>query len=138
MASAGSRARRNQEARQRLNAALAAISKRLDIPAPGPSRRTKDPALQPIVEIERFARFAEAVEARLAALAAGDAAPGGYESWTVAMLREEIARRGLDVPSGAVKADLVAILEADDETPDEGPDEDDEGDGGAATEDESP
>lgn len=37
-----------------------------------------------------------------------------YSEWTVADLKEEINDRGLSAPSGAVKADLVQILESDD------------------------
>ena len=40
-----------------------------------------------------------------------------YESQKKAELREEVDRRGLDVPSDARKDDLVAALEQDDATP---------------------
>ena len=119
MASAGARAARNREVRQRLDAALSRIGKRLDIAIPPAPRRAKDPLLQPILELERFALFAERVEGALGDHANEGEAPGGYDSLTVAMLREEIARRGLNAPSGAVKADLVAILEEADAAPNE-------------------
>ena len=67
MASLAARAVRNQAARERLDAALAALSKRLDIPVPAESRRMHDAELQPIVEVERFADFAEAVLAAIPA-----------------------------------------------------------------------
>jgi hypothetical protein len=61
MAGLAAKAERNQRARARLAAALAALSKRLDIPVPDEPRRMRDAELQPIVEVERFADFAEAV-----------------------------------------------------------------------------
>ena len=61
MASLAARAVRNQAARERLASALAALSKRLDIPVPDEAKRMHDADLQPIVEVERFADFAEAV-----------------------------------------------------------------------------
>ena len=42
-----------------------------------------------------------------------------YSTWTVAELREELQTRGIDVPSGSVKADLVQALESDDDADDE-------------------
>jgi len=67
MASLAARAVRNQAARERLAAALAALSKRLDIPVPDESKRMHDSELQPIVEVERFADFAESVLAAIPA-----------------------------------------------------------------------
>lgn len=61
MAGLAAKAERNQRARARLAAALAAISKRLDIPVPDEPKRMHDSELQPIVEVERFADFAESV-----------------------------------------------------------------------------
>ena len=67
MASLAARAVRNQAARARLDAALAALSKRLGVPVPDEPRRMRDAELQPIVEVERFADFAEAVLAAIPA-----------------------------------------------------------------------
>lgn len=44
-----------------------------------------------------------------------DAAPASYDDMTVPVLREELASRGIESPSGAKKADLVELLKADDE-----------------------
>lgn len=49
-----------------------------------------------------------------------------YSTWTVTELREELQTRGIDVPSGSVKAELVMALESDDETDDEDMDDDEE------------
>jgi hypothetical protein len=114
MASAGARAARNREVRQRLDATLARIGKRLDVTFPPEPRRAKDPALQPILELERFADSIELIEVALGERANEGEAPGGYDTWTVAMLREEIATRELEAPSGARKADLVMVLEQTD------------------------
>lgn len=73
MATEAARAARNHEARQRLDAALAAVGQRLGITVPPAPKRSKDPGLQPVVELERFAAFAEAV---LAALPAGKEGTG--------------------------------------------------------------
>src|SRR4051812_29025808 len=116
MASMAARAARNQEARERLDDALRRVGKRLDIAVPEVARRMRDAELQPIVEIERFAEFVEAVDAALEALAETDQAPGGYETWTAAMLRDEIAQRGIDAKASR-KDDLVAILMENDEAP---------------------
>jgi flagellar protein FlaE len=52
-----------------------------------------------------------------------------YSTWTVAELRDELQTRGIDVPSGSVKADLVFALEDDDAANDEDEDmADDESD----------
>ncbi|MCA9878215.1 MAG: hypothetical protein KC442_10555 [Thermomicrobiales bacterium] len=72
MATAANRAARNRAARQRLDAALAGISSRLGVEVPPKPRTMKDAGLRPIVEIERFADFAESV---LAALDASGASP---------------------------------------------------------------
>jgi len=65
MASLAARAERNHLARQRLETALAALSDRLGVALPADPKRMRDADLQPIVEIERFADFAEAVLAAL-------------------------------------------------------------------------
>jgi hypothetical protein len=52
--------------------------------------------------------------AQPAASAESSDAAGGYDEMTVPMLREECERRELDAASDARKADLVAMLEADD------------------------
>jgi hypothetical protein len=130
MASMAARAERNREARQRLADALLLVSKRLNIPLPEEGRRMRDPDLQPIVEIERFAEFVESVDVALGGLSAEGEVPGGYDTWTVAMLRAEIAKRGLKTGGAQSKADLAFVLEKDDAAPDEEP-EDDESDGDA-------
>lgn len=114
MASIGARAARNREVRQRLDAALARISKRLDVTFPPEPRRAKDPALQPIRELERFADAVEIIETALGERASEGEAPGGYDALTMAMLRDEIARRELDTGGARTKAELVAVLEAAD------------------------
>lgn len=54
----------------------------------------------------------------------GDAGgEAGYEVLTVDELRLQAAERGIDVPGGAKKADLVALLEDDDAEPGAGGDE---------------
>lgn len=75
MATQAARAARNREARQRLEAAFAALADRLGVAIPPEPRRMKDPGLQPIVEIERFAAFAEAVLAALPAAETPKPAP---------------------------------------------------------------
>lgn len=114
MASLGARAARNREVRQRLDAALDRIGKRLGVTFPPEPRRAKDPALQPIRELERFATSVEIIETALGDLASEGEAPGGYDALTMAMLREEIARRDLDTGGARTKAELAAILEAAD------------------------
>lgn len=114
MASLAARAVRNQAARARLDAALAALSKRLGVPVPDEPRRMRDAELQPIVEVERFADFAEAVLEAVERLAMEGEPPAGYAALTVPMLRAEAKERDLEVPRGATKDDLVAALEADD------------------------
>ena len=47
-----------------------------------------------------------------------------YSTWTVAELRDELQTRGIDVPSGSVKADLVQALESDDDVDEEDIDDD--------------
>lgn len=116
MASLAARAVRNQAARARLDAALAALSKRLDIPVPAESRRMHDAELQPIVEVERFADFAESVLEAVERLAVEGEPPAGYAALTVKMLRAEAKERDLDIPANATKDDLVALLEEDDAT----------------------
>lgn len=116
MASLAARAVRNQAARARLDAALAALSKRLDVPVPDEPRRMRDADLQPIVEVERFADFAEAVLEAVERLAVEGEPPAGYEALTVKMLRAEARERNLDIPANATKDDLVALLEEDDAT----------------------
>ena len=69
MASLAAKAERNQRARARLAAALAALAERLDIPVPDEPRRMHDADLQPIVEVERFADVLESVLAALPAAA---------------------------------------------------------------------
>ena len=51
-----------------------------------------------------------------------DGQPATYESANVEMLRAELDRRGLFVPAGARKADLVAALREHDITSDQGQD----------------
>ena len=121
MASLAAKAERNQRARARLAAALSALSKRLDIPVPDEPRRMHDADLQPIVEVERFADFAEDVLGAVERLAVEGEPPAGYAALTVKMLRAEAKERGLDIPANATKDDLVALLEEDDATkPEEG------------------
>ncbi len=117
MATAAARAARNREVRQRLDAALERIGKRLDVDFPDEPRRAKDPELQPILELERFVACVELIEHALAAMAGEGEAPGGYETWTVAMLREEIAARGLETGGARSKAELVDVLLDDDTAP---------------------
>lgn len=127
MAGLAAKAERNQRARARLAATLAALSKRLDIPVPDEPRRMHDAELQPIVEVERFADFAESVLDAVERLAVEGEPPAGYAALTVKMLRAEVKERNLDIPANATKDDLVALLEEDDATKPEG-DEPEEGD----------
>src|SRR5688500_19206798 len=99
MASVGARAARNREVRQRLGAALSRIGRRLGIEIPPEPGRAKDPGLQPILELERFADFSERVEGALGAFAEEGEAPGGYDAFTVPMLRAEIKARELKAPA---------------------------------------
>lgn len=117
MAGLAAKAVRNQAARARLDAALAALSKRLGIPVPDEPRRMRDADLQPIVELERFADFAEAVLEAVERLAVEGEPPAGYAALTVKMLRAEAKERDLEIPANATKDDLVALLEAADATP---------------------
>lgn len=117
MAGLAAKAVRNQAARARLDAALAALSKRLGIAVPDEPRRMRDADLQPIVELERFADFAEAVLEAVERLAVEGEPPAGYAALTVKMLRAEAKERDLDIPASATKDDLVALLEAADATP---------------------
>lgn len=117
MATHVARVARNHEVRTRLTATLAAIAERLDIEVPPEPRRMKDADLQPIVELERFAAFADAVLAAIDpdAAAAEAEAKTGYEAMTVAELREMLDERNLEIPASARKADLIAALDADDD-----------------------
>lgn len=108
MASTAARAGRNRAARDRLDAAVQTIGLRLGVEPPAPSRRMHDSGLQPIVEIEWMADYLEAV---LRAIPAGEAVQPAYGAATVAELRAEADRRGLTVPTGARKDDIVALLE---------------------------
>ena len=117
MAGLAAKAVRNQAARARLDAALAALSKRLGIPVPDEPRRMRDADLQPIVELERFADFAEAVLEAVERLAVEGEPPAGYAALTVKMLRAEAKERDLEIPANATKDDLVALREAADATP---------------------
>ena len=126
MAGLAAKAERNQRARTRLAATLAALSKRLDIPVPDEPRRMHDAELQPIVEVERFADFAESVLEAVEHLAMEGEPPAGYAALTVKMLRAEAKERDLEIPANATKDDLVALLEEDDATkPADGESEDD-------------
>ena len=42
-----------------------------------------------------------------------------YPEWNVDELKQELASREIDFKSKDVKDDLIALLEADDETPDQ-------------------
>jgi len=117
MASLAARAVRNQAARERLAAALAALSKRLDIPVPAESKRMHDAELQPIVEVERFADFAESVLEAIEHLAAEGEAPAGYEALTVKMLRAEAKERDLDIPANATAEEPAEGESADNAEP---------------------
>jgi hypothetical protein len=120
MATLAARAQRNAEARIRLDAVLDRIKRRLDIEAPeAPTSRPMDSDLIPIMEIERFAEFAERIDWALAGMAASDETPPGYEVMTVPMLREELKRRTVDIPTGSNKDDLIALLEDDDKKVDD-------------------
>src|SRR4051794_23159975 len=111
MASAAARAARNQEARVRLKTVLDEISDRLEIEIPDEPKRMRDPDLQPVVELERWAEILEAI---LEKLGPGEVrrVPTEYDGWSVAMLREEIAHRKLD-KKGSKRDELIAILEED-------------------------
>lgn len=115
MASQAARAARNLEARRRLERNLETLARRLGVKLPPrPDRRMRDPGLEPIIQIEWFADVIEAVDDTVEQLAISDQAPEGYEALTMPMLRQEIENRGID-GKGTKKADLIAILEADDE-----------------------
>lgn len=146
MASLAARAARNHEARQRLDTALQRVSKRLDIPIPDESRRMRDPDLQPIVEIERFAGFVETIDERLEAMAEGDEAPEGRASWSIAMLRDYAKEQDIEIPGDVRKkvdiAEYIESVEAERETEQDidgvdDPDVSQEGDGLASSSDAS-
>lgn len=74
----------------------------------------RDPEVKALARLEHTASLLEACVDRIDELKAAGEVPGGYDTLTVAMLREEAARRSLDVPARAKKAELIAALEADD------------------------
>lgn len=120
MATLAARAKRNADARIRLDATLDRIKRRLDIEMPdAPASRPMDVDLVPIMEIERFADFAERIDWALAGMAASDETPPGYEVMTVTMLRDELKRRHVDIPTGSKKEDLIALLEENDQKADD-------------------
>jgi hypothetical protein len=120
MATLAARVQRNAEARARLDATLDRIKRRLDIEMPdAPATRPMDADLAPIMEIERFAEFAERIDWALAGMAASDETPPGYEVMTVTMLRDELKRRHVDIPTGSKKEDLIALLEENDQKADD-------------------
>lgn len=89
MASPIARSARNHAVRKRLDGVLGEIAERLGIEIPPEPRRMKDHELQPIVELERFADFAESVGAAVAARDAAHAA-------TMADLNQKMAAQEKD------------------------------------------
>lgn len=114
MASRGAIATIHSDALKRVEAATAAIAGRLGIAVPPPVPHAKQPELREAWELARQAGFLEAIDHAISGMAASGDAPAGYEALTVALLRERLTEREIEVPSGAKKADLVALLEADD------------------------
>lgn len=52
----------------------------------------------------------------------------GYKDMTVAELKAELEQREIEIPAKPKKAELIALLEADDEEGEEGDDDEDEDD----------
>jgi hypothetical protein len=116
MATLAARAIRGAQARDALSAKLGELGKRLDVTLPAEPPRSPDPDLQPILVTEWQVAVLDALVTAVAGLASSGEAPAGYDALTVTMLREEIARRGID-RKASKKADLIAILEESDAAP---------------------
>jgi hypothetical protein len=123
MATLAAKAQRGVLAREALTQRMEALSARLDVPMPPAAPRSFDPELQPILETERQIAFLDGLLASLTGLAHDKQAPAGYDALTVAQLTEDLMARGIEIPRGARKPDLVALLEADDAAPEDGADE---------------
>lgn len=74
----------------------------------------------PVVEVNELTEEEKALAEEAAKLAENKEEPikqvDSYEELTVKELKEQLTARGVEFPSGALKADLVALMELDDAT----------------------